>query len=91
MQGCARAGSGTEEIKGLGLDREKINVNGRGIGLGHPVGCTGIRIVVSLLYEMRRRNTRYGFAECPAGRVFTPEDFSDEQKQFAETIQTAIG
>lgn len=53
--------------KGLGLAREKVNVNGSGIGLGHPVGCTGIRLVVSLLHEMRRRNERYGLATLCVG------------------------
>ena len=53
--------------RGLGLDREKVNVNGSGIGLGHPVGCTGIRLVVSLLYEMRRRNDQYGLATLCVG------------------------
>lgn len=53
--------------KGLGLKREKVNVNGSGIGLGHPVGCTGIRLVVSLIYEMRRRNERYGLATLCVG------------------------
>lgn len=53
--------------KGLGLDREKVNVNGSGIGLGHPVGCTGIRLVVSLLHEMRRRRERYGLATLCVG------------------------
>ena len=42
--------------KGLGLNREITNVNGSGIGLGHPVGATGVRIIISLLYEMIRRN-----------------------------------
>ena len=53
--------------KGLGLDREKVNVNGSGIGLGHPVGCTGLRIVVSLMYEMRRRGERTGIATLCVG------------------------
>ncbi len=53
--------------KGLGLEREKVNVNGSGIGLGHPVGCTGLRIVVSLMYEMRRRGERYGVATLCVG------------------------
>ncbi len=53
--------------KGLGLDREKVNVNGSGIGLGHPVGCTGLRIVVSLAHEMRRRGERYGVATLCVG------------------------
>jgi acetyl-CoA C-acetyltransferase len=53
--------------KGLGLDREKVNVNGSGIGLGHPVGCTGIRVVVSLIYEMMRRKEKYGIASMCVG------------------------
>jgi len=53
--------------KGLGLDRNKVNVNGGGIALGHPVGCTGLRIVISLLYEMRRRGEQYGIATLCVG------------------------
>ncbi|HSH69270.1 MAG TPA: acetyl-CoA C-acetyltransferase [Deferrisomatales bacterium] len=53
--------------KGLGLDRETVNVNGSGIGLGHPVGCTGLRIVISLMYEMRRRGERTGIATLCVG------------------------
>ena len=41
--------------KELGLDREKVNVNGSGVGLGHPIGCTGARITVSLIHELKRR------------------------------------
>lgn len=53
--------------KELGIADEKLNVNGGGISLGHPVGATGSRIVVSLLYEMRRRGNRYGVATLCAG------------------------
>lgn len=53
--------------KGLGLDRSRVNVNGSGIGLGHPVGCTGLRIALSLAYEMRRRGSRYGIATLCVG------------------------
>jgi acetyl-CoA C-acetyltransferase len=53
--------------RGLGLNRDMVNVNGSGIGMGHPVGCTGIRIVVSLLHEMRRRGERYGLATLCVG------------------------
>ena len=52
--------------KELGIP-EKLNVNGGGISLGHPVGATGSRIVISLMYEMRRRNGRYGVATLCAG------------------------
>ncbi len=51
----------------LGLDREITNVNGSGIALGHPVGCTGNRIVVSLLYEMIRRDAKKGCATLCVG------------------------
>lgn len=51
----------------LKLDMEKVNGNGSGISLGHPVGCTGVRILVSLLYEMKRRNTEYGLASLCVG------------------------
>jgi acetyl-CoA C-acetyltransferase len=53
--------------QGLGLDRSLTNVNGSGIGLGHPVGCTGLRIVVSLIYEMARRDLNVGLATLCVG------------------------
>lgn len=53
--------------KELGIPDEKLNVNGGGISLGHPVGATGSRIVISLMYEMRRRGSRYGVATLCAG------------------------
>lgn len=53
--------------RGLGLDRSKVNVNGSGIALGHPVGCTGSRIIISLIYEMKRRNLQWGIATLCVG------------------------
>ncbi len=53
--------------KALELDRDITNVNGSGIGLGHPVGCTGARIIVSLLYEMKRRQAQLGLATLCVG------------------------
>ncbi|MEW6185402.1 MAG: acetyl-CoA C-acetyltransferase [Thermodesulfobacteriota bacterium] len=53
--------------KGLGLNREITNVNGSGIGLGHPVGATGVRIIITLLYEMIRRNLSVGLATLCVG------------------------
>ncbi len=53
--------------RALDLDRSRTNVNGSGIGLGHPVGCTGLRIVVSLIYEMARRNVETGLAALCVG------------------------
>ena len=56
--------------KQLGLNREITNVNGSGIGLGHPVGCTGARIIVTLLHEMLKRGNKKGMATlCGGGGV----------------------
>ena len=50
----------------MGLER--VNVNGGAIALGHPVGCSGNRILVTLLHEMRRRHAKYGLATlCISG------------------------
>jgi acetyl-CoA acetyltransferase family protein len=53
--------------KELGLDREKVNVNGGAIALGHPLGATGTRLVITLLYELKRRNKKYGLATACIG------------------------
>ncbi|MFN8290413.1 MAG: acetyl-CoA C-acyltransferase [Chitinophagaceae bacterium] len=54
-------------IKDLGLDSAKVNVNGGAIALGHPLGCSGVRISTTLLHEMRRSGTRYGLATMCVG------------------------
>jgi acetyl-CoA C-acetyltransferase len=51
----------------LGLDQQKVNVNGGAIALGHPIGASGARILTSLLYEMARRESRYGLAALCIG------------------------
>ncbi|KAA8674951.1 thiolase family protein [Clostridium sp. HV4-5-A1G] len=51
----------------LGIKREILNVNGGGISLGHPVGATGSRLVITLIYEMRKRGNHYGLASLCAG------------------------
>lgn len=51
----------------LNIPLEKLNVNGGGISLGHPVGATGVRIIISLMYELRRRGRKYGVATLCAG------------------------
>lgn len=57
-------------LKPLGFDRDKTNVNGSGIGLGHPVGCTGARIVVTLLHALKKRGLSKGMATlCGGGGV----------------------
>jgi acetyl-CoA acetyltransferase family protein len=51
----------------MGLDREKTNVNGGAVALGHPVGCSGARLTLTILYELRRRGGRYGLASACIG------------------------
>ncbi|MDI6602446.1 MAG: thiolase family protein [Thermoanaerobacteraceae bacterium] len=51
----------------LKLDMERVNANGSGISLGHPAGCTGVRIIISLIYELKRREGKYGVAALCAG------------------------
>ena len=53
--------------KELGIDTDKLNVNGSGISLGHPVGATGSRLVVTLVHELKRRGGKYGVAGLCAG------------------------
>ena len=53
--------------KTFGIEEEKLNVNGSGISLGHPVGATGSRLVVTMMYELKRRGGRYGLASLCAG------------------------
>jgi len=54
-------------VRELGLDPERVNVNGGAIALGHPLGMSGARLVVSLLHELRRRDGRYGLATLCVG------------------------
>jgi acetyl-CoA C-acetyltransferase len=54
-------------IRDLGLDPAKVNVNGGAIAIGHPLGMSGARLVVSLLHELRRRGGRYGLATLCVG------------------------
>ena len=56
-----------EVIRELGLDEARVNVNGGAIALGHPLGMTGARLVVTLLHELRRRGGRYGLATLCVG------------------------
>ena len=55
-------------VKALGLDPETVNVNGSGCSLGHPIGCTGARMIVTMMNELERTDSRYGVvAMCAAG------------------------
>ena len=54
-------------IRELGIDEEKVNPNGGAVALGHPMGCSGARIVTTLVHEMARRRARYGLATMCVG------------------------
>ena len=63
----AFAGQILSVAKELGIDQEKLNVNGGAIALGHPLAASGTRLVITLLYELRRRKARYGLASACIG------------------------
>ncbi|HUP49447.1 MAG TPA: acetyl-CoA C-acetyltransferase [Thermoanaerobaculia bacterium] len=63
----AFAGQILAVMKELGIDQEKLNVNGGAIALGHPLAASGTRLVLTLLYELRRRKLRYGLASACIG------------------------
>jgi 3-oxoadipyl-CoA thiolase len=54
-------------VRELGIDEERLNVNGGAIALGHPLGCSGARLMTTLAWEMRRRKARYGLATLCVG------------------------
>jgi acetyl-CoA C-acetyltransferase len=51
----------------LNLDPEKVNVNGGAVALGHPIGASGARILVTLIHEMKKRKSKYGLASLCIG------------------------
>ena len=73
------------DLKGMGLgpeDYDRINVNGSGISLGHPIACTGTRMLVTLLYEMKRRNARYALQTiCGGGGLGNAAVFERESRR----------
>jgi acetyl-CoA acyltransferase len=54
-------------LRELPIDPDRLNVNGGAIALGHPLGCTGAKLTTTLLYEMRRRKSRYGLVTMCVG------------------------
>ena len=54
-------------IHDLGLNKNKVNVNGGAIALGHPLGCSGVRIATTLIHELKRRGNKYGLATMCVG------------------------
>jgi acetyl-CoA acyltransferase len=63
----AFAAQGLAVVKELGIDPEKVNVNGGAIALGHPLGCTGAKLTTQLIYEMARRKSKYGMVTMCIG------------------------
>jgi 3-oxoadipyl-CoA thiolase len=63
----AFAAQAVASMRLLGLDEDRVNVNGGAIALGHPLGCSGARLIGTLLHEMRRRGARYGLATMCIG------------------------
>ncbi|HHY71808.1 MAG TPA: acetyl-CoA C-acetyltransferase [Bacillus bacterium] len=63
----AFASQAIQVIRELRLDEEKVNVNGGAIALGHPLGCTGTKLTLSLLHEMKRRNVQFGIVTMCIG------------------------
>jgi acetyl-CoA C-acetyltransferase len=63
----AFASQSVQVVRELGLDAAKVNVNGGAIAIGHPLGMSGARLVVTLLHELARRGGRYGLATLCVG------------------------
>ncbi|MFS0656161.1 acetyl-CoA C-acetyltransferase [Bacillus sp. 179-C3.3 HS] len=63
----AFASQSIQVIRHLGIDEEKVNVNGGAIALGHPLGCTGTKLTLSLIHEMKRRNEQFGIVTMCIG------------------------
>ncbi|MCP8969655.1 acetyl-CoA C-acetyltransferase [Ectobacillus ponti] len=63
----AFASQSIQVIRELGLDEERVNVNGGAIALGHPLGCTGTKLTLSLIHEMKRRNEQFGIVTMCIG------------------------
>jgi acetyl-CoA acyltransferase len=54
-------------VRELGIDQQRLNVNGGAIALGHPLGCTGAKLTATILHEMQRRGARYGMVTMCVG------------------------
>ena len=63
----AFAAQGLAVMRTLGIDEDRVNVNGGAIALGHPLGCTGSKLTTQLIYEMGRRKSRYGLVTMCIG------------------------
>lgn len=76
----AFAAQGLAVMRELGMNAEKVNVNGGAIALGHPLGCTGAKLTTQLIYEMARRKSRYGMVTmCIGGGMGAASIFENLQ------------
>jgi acetyl-CoA acyltransferase len=67
-------------VRELGLDMEKVNVNGGAVALGHPLGCSGAKLTTQIINEMQRRGVRYGMVTmCVGGGMGAAGIFENEQ------------
>ena len=89
----AFASQSIQVIRELGLDEEKVNVNGGAIALGHPLGCTGAKLTLSLIHEMKRRNEQFGIVTmCIGGGMGRREYLNYYKKvQVACSEQEGVG
>jgi acetyl-CoA C-acetyltransferase len=81
-------------IKELGIDPERVNVNGGACCIGHPVGASGIWLLGTMAHEMNRRNSRYGLASIPGGAgqgtaiLVEREKYRGGRAAFLEELET---
>lgn len=82
----AFASQAIQVIRELGIDEEKVNVNGGAIALGHPLGCTGTKLTLSLIHEMKRRNEQFGVVTMCIGGMGRPVylNYAKGEKQMAK-------
>ena len=76
----AFASQSIQVIRELGLDEEKVNVNGGAIALGHPLGCTGAKLTLSLIHEMKRRNEQFGIVTMCIGMEWERREYLNYYK-----------
>ena len=86
----AFASQSIQVIRELGLDEEKVNVNGGAIALGHPLGCTGAKLTLSLIHEMKRRNEQFGIVTMCIGGGMGAE-YLNYYKKWKRLVQNVRG
>ncbi len=87
----AFASQAIQVIRSLGIDEEKVNVNGGAIALGHPLGCTGTKLTLSLIHEMKRRNEQFGVVTMCIGGGMEPPAYLNSFKKGGNEHETGNG